>query len=435
MEAPSLFNKDAEESVIGSVLVDPGCFPLLDLTAEHFHIQRHGLIWNVFAKLYQKDVEIDFVTVTDELVRQDKLDYVGGYVYLTSLINNIPTSLNVQNYADIIKDYAARRRLRDTATKMARLAYDKDAEIDKEIGGLMGDLTGSVSVKHGAVHISKYTKELQEEVMERSKDPKEVWGIETGFIDFDRITGGLQKGESLILSGDPGVGKSTWAMQAGFQMAFHKRGGAIYSLEMPGKAVVRRRVSHMAKIPARAMKTGNMTDSFWMEFADAISAIDDLPLYLSDEVSWTIASLRADLARLKALYGIDWAVVDYELLLQDKAKDEIEKTALISAGWKGICRSLDIAGIMIASENKEGMDDDKKKPRLKSGKALRGSGQQFYDADLLLFLTPGMQKNVVVCQFGKGRELEQPKQAFELIHRAGFPAFENAASKNVYLNG
>ncbi len=430
---PELFNRDAELALLGAVLVDPACFLSLDVSAEHFFIQRHGLIWNVFQKLSEKGVEIDFVTVTDELARQEKLDYVGGHAYLATIINNVPSSLGAQVYAAIVREYHARRRLRDLAGKMARLALDKDVEIDKELGGLLGELAGAMTVRRGADHVSRYVEELRAEVTRRSLNPGEVWGISTGFIDFDRITGGLQPGEVLMLSGDPGVGKSMFAMQAGFQMAGKGHPGAIYSLEMAGKAVVRRRASHLARIPARDMKSGKMSPDSWASFDEACRALSGLPLYMSDAVDWTTGGLRADLARLKAIYKIEWYVLDYALLLQDRAENEIEKTGLISAQVKAICRALDLAGIVIVSENKEGMDGGERKPRLKTGKALRGSGQQFYDADLLLFLTPGVQENTVVCQFGKGRELEQPKQAFELIRRTGFPAFENAASKEISL--
>jgi replicative DNA helicase len=271
-----------------------------------------------------------------------------------------------------------------------------------------------------AVHVNQYTRTVIEQAIERMEDPRDVWGIPTGYADFDRITGGLQPGEVLNVSGDPGIGKSIFVDQMGFQMALCDRPGVIYTLEMPGEQVVRRRLSYASRMAMREIKTGRFAPERLADLERAVEDINALPLYMSDSVHWSTASLRADLTRLKALREIEWFVLDYAYLLQDgRGLSENDKTGLISAQLKGICRSLRLAGVVILSQNKEGMRE-----KAKTGVGLRGSGQQFYDADLILFLNEiEDEKGAIMVTFGKGRELEESKKGFRLTRIAGFPAF------------
>jgi replicative DNA helicase len=328
-----------------------------------------------------------------------------------------------------VKEFARRRAWRDVAEAIAKVAYDKDSSLELEASGIVDRLLNAVRSEGAATHISYYTAQVLDEVATRRKNPADVWGIPTGFSDFDYITGGLQLSEILYISGEPGVGKSIMADQMGFQMAEAGYPGAIYSLEMPGKQVVRRRFSFQSKVQMRAIKTGRLDDEQYESLLETASAHDSLPLYMSDSVMWTTASLRADLARLKTQYGIQWFVLDYAYLLQDgRNMSENDRTGLVSAYLKAICRSLNIAGIVIHSLNKSGMGGDGSVP---TGQNLRGSGQQFYDTDLLLFLVKSENPNSVMCVFGKGRELDNPKQAFQLHKFSEYPAMGNAvASQN-----
>jgi replicative DNA helicase len=419
----NLFSREAEEAVIGSVLINPVSFTTLGLEPNHFFIQRHGMIWQAFNRLYSSGIAFDFVTLSDELERAGQLHEVGGQAFLTGLINATPSSLHVEDYARTVKDFSHRRIWKRVAEKIAKLAFDKDSDLELEASGLVDELLRAVRVDGAAVHIAEYALRVLEEATQRKEDPKDIWGIPSGFIDFDDITGGLQLGEALYISGKPGIGKSIMAMQMGFQMAAKDYPGAIYSIEMKGEQVVRRRVSADSKISTRTIKTGKMDDRQFAEFLKVVETYEGLPLYLSDAADMTTAIIRADLSRLKIQHGIQWFVLDYAYLLRDgEGLSETDRTGLISSYMKAICRSLNLAGVIIHSLNKEGMQG------VPEGKNIRGSGQQFYDTDLLLFLVEDDKNpNIVKCIFGKGRELEQPKQSFKLHKLEGFPALANAA--------
>lgn len=428
---PEMFSTQAEESLIGAVLINPGCFSEMKVQPGDFFIRRLGWVWSAFEHLYNLEKAIDYLTVSEELERAGKLKELGGPAYLTSLINNTPSSLHAAEYADTVKDFARRRQWLEIASQTAKLAYNLEANLDLEASLVIDKLLKAIRAEGAAVHISEYIDQVLTEAYERQANPIEIWGIPTGFIDFDRITGGLQPSEILYISGEPGVGKSMLADQMGAQMAEGGHPGAIYSLEMLGKSVARRMISAASKVPTREIKTGKFSGENFNAFLDAAAKKVDLPLFISDSVKWTTASLRADLARLKAQEGIQWFVLDYAYLLQDgQGMSENDRTGLISANMKAICRSLDLAGIVIHSMNKRGMDAG-----TPEGGNLRGNNQQFYDTDLLMFLVKSEQPNTVTCIFGKGRELEQPKQAFDLHKAAGYPLFANAETRIVDLNG
>jgi len=430
-EIPNLYNADAEKALLGSVLINPDIFSTIDVKSDYFFIQRNAEIWNAYINLYLRDVSIDFETVSDELDRMGWLSQIGGPAYLSTLLTITPTSLHAESYAQIIKDYAKRRNLLNIANKIATISYDKDSVLEDKLPILIDDITKVVAKSNGAEHWKVYLDELYDDIHFRISNPKEIWGIPTGYRTFDKITGGLQKGEILLLSGKPGVGKSIWAMQAGEQMSSVSP-GAIYSVEMPGIQTVRRDLSANSGVESRKMKTGNISDEEMTSILDSFDRLNKLPIYMSDSSNWSTSELRADLQRLKLKYGIEWFIFDYMFLASDGMQmSETERTSLLSRNFKLICRQLKLAGIVIHSMRKQGME--KTQPEQQE---LRSSGQVSYDADLICFvnefipmcpedqsITPADRLNLRTFTFGKGRELEQPKQYIHMVKRPNIPSF------------
>jgi replicative DNA helicase len=289
----------------------------------------------------------------------------------------------------------------------------------------------------GGVHWGKYLKDLYEEIEDRFQNPREIWGIPTRFSDFDFITGGLQSGESVVISGNPGIGKSMLTFQMCTQLA-ETVAGAVYSLEMSGVAVSRRALSAITNVKSRNLKKGTLEPDDWSEIAGGISKLDKLPIIMSDNPNWTTAALQSDLFRLKRDYGVKWFMVDYMTLLGDaRSGEEYERLGDISRAIKLICRRLDLAGLLIHSMTKSGMDS-----AIPSLTALRGEAGVSFDADLILFLTKfvpqndddhsipaGEQENMRTLIFGKGRELENPRKYIHLVKSPDYPNFREYAQK------
>jgi len=434
-EPKPLFSKEAEEALIGALLIDPGALLMLDLNANDVYIQRHRWVLEAMQSLASRRVNPDIVTLCDELDRRGQLQECGGVVYLVGLISSTPTSLGLENYAGIVSDYARRRRILQAANDLAKEAYAAGAP---DVSNIIETLAGAVGGDRGAEHWSGAIDRLYQQVEERSKNPQDIWGIETGYLDFDRITGGLQPGEVLYIGGEPGIGKSILAAGMGVGMAKRGHPGAIYSLEMRDLQVTRRAVSAIAEVDTRHLKSGRLNPDEWSAFIAAADTAHRYPIYLSDDTSLNTGKLRADLARLKMLYHIEWFVLDYLFLVEEpsggkRELDDNERTSTISRRVKAIVQDLGIAGITVNSVTKEGMGDD-----APNQKRLRGSGQMIHDADLVGFLTRHIpnKKNwetedarLRTFTFVKGRELEGAG-AFHLVKCEHYPAFLNYDNKH-----
>lgn len=403
----------AEESLVGAALVDSRVLDLVDIQPDEFFIQRHGMIWSALLNLKSSGMTPDFVTVGNALNACGNLETVGGPAYLAKLIGDTPSSMGAANYARIVKDKASRRRVIRIASEMAKTAYDEDSQLEEKISRSMADLTAASCVAQGAVHWAHFLRQAYDFVDERHAHPGGVWGIPTGFKDYDILTGGLQLTELLLIAGKAGVGKSIVAMQMAQQIAETGEPGALYSLEMLGKTIGVRALSASSGISSRTLKSGSMTADQWPQFAQAVETQETYPIYMSDNDYWTTGGLRADLARLKRKHGIRWFIVDYSYLVADGqgVLNETERTQIVIAALKGICKSLELAGIVIHSLNKLG--------------ELRGSGQVRYDADVVLFITAPdeLHPENIRCTFEKGRELDEQSKHFDLVRMQGVPKY------------
>lgn len=436
MDTALPYSKDAEHALIGSVLIDPSQFIEIDLEPEEFYITRNRFIWEAIGGIVKRGHTPDFVVVCEELERREHMAEIGGQAYLMQLMSHTPTSLHAGQYADIIREKAKRRDLILLASDMARAANDDKLNLEQKTPEFIQRIADASRLKRGAVHISNFVSELYDEVDERSKDPKEIWGIETGFPIMDRVTGGLQPGEIMLLSGKPGLGKSIYVMQMACQLAEHSP-GAVYSLEMTGRAITRRMVSSIGKIPTRNMKTGRMSETDWPLFTNAVEKLSSLPVYMDANDGWTTTSLRADLARLKAQHGVKWFVLDYMFLLKDGlGLDDTARTTMMAEGLKSIVRGLDLTAVVVHSMNKAGMAAD-----MPQQENLGGSARVPYSGDIVVFINdfmpfsnaekefkslhdPEYLSRFRTLTFGKGRELENPKKYIHLEKKDTFPAFE-----------
>ena len=412
------YSLDAEEACLGTVLLNPSDALTIHLQTDDFYLHKHQFIWDAMIHLRAKSYGIDVTTLAEELNRMGKLDEIGGPAFLAKLVME-SSPFNLETYAQIILDKSGRRKVIQAAGELTKAAYDESQAIDNAVITATSRLTGSITPHGSAKHLSHYVKQLMDDVEFRAQNPDDIFGIETGVLDFDKITGGLQPGEVLYIGGEPGIGKSILSMQMGIGMATHKHPGVIYSLEMRGLSVARRIVSEIGEIDTRKLKSGKLLDADWPIYTQACEIAASLPVFMSDDSYWTMGGLRADMARLKQQNKIEWFVLDYLLLVSDgEGKlDEIERSALLSKRVKMLTKEFDLAGITVNSVTKDGAD-------------IRGSNQVKHDADVIMMLVDhqpelGQKKmpNMRTAIFKKGRELQEPKTYFHLVKADSFPAF------------
>lgn len=439
MNTPAIiYSETAEQNVLGALLINPDAAQDLTLRPDDFYIDRHRVIYQTITGLSARGVTPDFVTVVSSLDKQGKLSEIGGPAYLTQLANYDGFSFLAGQYSQTLSDYGRRRRALAEASKLATAAYDLSCDFSEQVGDIVHGLTMDVSARRGALPVSYYVDDLFQDVQNNIANPRgEIWGMKTGFSYYDKVTGGLQDkdGELLLVAGEPNVGKSIMVMQMAFELAINGYPGVIYSLEMRARQVMRRTISGLARFETRKLKTGQMNEQEINEFIRKCESTAGLNLYLSDESYMTTDDIRADVARLKSRYGIRWFALDYLYLLADgQGMKETERTTMVSNNLKRICRNFEVAGIVISSVSKAGMDGKET-----SGKStIRGSGQQIHDADVVLFVREHQPESfepkdahMRTISFEKGRELDTIKGYFNLYKHDGFPYFENVTKKEL----
>src|SRR6266545_2064897 len=205
-------SREAEEAVVGAVFINPEVYYDVAqfLAADDFYIHRHRWIWEAYTSLHEQRIPIDLLTVSDELERRGQLSEVGGPAYLTSLVNQVPSSLNAESYGHIVEGYAVRRKMINAANKIASIAYNERTSVDD----VMDEAEKAVfnvserRLKHDLQPISSVLSEYYDRIDDLAKRPEEFYGVPTGFIDLDKMLTGLQPSDLLIIAGRPGQGKT-----------------------------------------------------------------------------------------------------------------------------------------------------------------------------------------------------------------------------------
>jgi replicative DNA helicase len=376
-------NVEAERAVLGSLLINPYSIHEVGwLKSEHFYIAKNQWVWSAMLALMERNVPIDIVTLNEELARMDRLEEIGA-TYTTMLINQSPASYNVEHYARIVMEYAQRRTDLQIANAIAIGAYGSG--VDR--AHMIDLLTKNSGNSAGALPVKDLLSAFYDEIVERSKSPRDVWGISTGLSALDHATGGLQKQQTTMLAGPPGIGKTTLLIQLMLEGA--KQGGrvGIYELEMDTPRLLARITSMLTGISIRDMKSGRM-ENHWENFNKGLTRLEPLALYICDNPVMDTAQIRADVARLKARHGLDLIGLDYLNLLTDHDSDDDNKNTTAKAvRFRQICREFDVSGLSVQSITKEGM-----RALMPTLADMSGPAEVAFSADNVFFMTQDAEK-------------------------------------------
>lgn len=379
-------SREAEEAVIGSILINPEVYfdVAVFLRNEDFYIHRNCWIWSAIAQLHSARTPIDLLTVSDELERQGKLAEMGGSAYLTSLINQVPTSLNAESYGRIVQANATRRKLIHAANMIASLGYSGDdiatitaqavTELEKAVSDFMGD-----GLKHISVPMSR--------VYDRMVDATEkgiVPGIPTEIGNLDTILKNLKPGAMIIVAGRPGTGKTAFKLSAAKNVALQGKRVAIFTLEMPDEQIYERLASNETGIALDKIQDGRLTEDEWQKVNAATEVFEKSQIFMDDTPAITPAQIEARCRRLMMQYGpLDLVVVDYLQIMDadGKTSNRTEEVSAISRGLKNVCRRLNVPFLVGAQINREA-EKENRRPRMSD---LRESGSIEADSDIVIF--------------------------------------------------
>ncbi|MBN1429816.1 MAG: replicative DNA helicase [Anaerolineae bacterium] len=430
---------EAEEAVLGAILVNPeALFEVLPfLKAEDFFIVRHAWIWDAMLSLHERRDPLDYLTIVSELEQIGKLAEIGGAAYILSLINKTPSSLNVEGYGRIVERMALRRRLIDAAQQVARVAHSDETDIDEVINRAeqaVFEVTERRLV-HDLVPIKNAASEYFDHISFLARHQEMVMGVPSGFIDLDRLLGGLQKSDLVIIAARPGMGKSSMLNSIVMNAARLNQRVALFSLEMSNEQLVQRFISGITHIPSHKLREGKLDDRDWAEFVQATEDISRLPIHLDDTPALSTQELRSKARRLHLEYGLSLIVVDYLQLMTTPLRSEnrVQEISYISRSLKQLARELNVPLISAAQLSRAVEQRTDKRPLLSD---LRESGSIEQDADVVMFIyrdayynpdTPdGDRTEIQIAKHRNG-----PTGVVDLIFIPELTQFQNAARVSV----
>ena len=319
-------NPEAEQAVLGSVLIDPDAIIKIAafLKAEDFYQEKNGWIYQAVLDLHERREPADFVTVCDELERRRQLDEVGGAAYVMDLINAVPTAIHVEHYGHIVERTSVLRKLIRAAGQIAQLAYEETTEDVGEVVDRAEQIIFGVAEARAAAR--SLARALDHgRVIDRIDylyhHRGEILGVPTGFKLLDKMLGGLQKSDLVILAARPGVGKTSPGDLAGAERGPQVRqaGGRLQPGDVQrtvGAAHARRRDRHRLAAAAPGRHPG---EDDWHRLMEAAGALSEAPIYIDDTPAVSTLELRTKARRLYAEHGLDLVVVDYlQLMSSDR---------------------------------------------------------------------------------------------------------------------
>ena len=383
---------EAEESVLGSVLIDGECMTRLVplLKGGDFYRERNQLCFDAAMALFQRDQAVDQVTLAGELARTEKLDLVGGMAYLSHLVSITPTSVHAEDYAQAVSRTSNMRRLIDAGSRITALGYNDTADMEatmREAEDALFAVRGA-SQTRGFVSLREiYDQYLQDQADAASSLEPAGMPIMTGFPDLDEYLGGLQRADMIILGARPSMGKSSLALNMAVNAAKAGQTCGIFSLEMTREQLAMRILSSEANIDSHRLRLGLYTHNEESRIIDAIGMLSDLPVFIDDTPYQGMVEMRGKARRLALEKGLDLLVVDYLQLVQGKQRwgqsNRVQETTEISRELKGLAGDLKVALIACSQLNRMVENRPNNRPRLSD---LRDSGSIEQDADVVMFI-------------------------------------------------
>jgi replicative DNA helicase len=400
---------ELEQATLGSLLADIEAVSAaiqIHLRADDFYSRANMRIYEAVLSLDAKGLRPDIQTVVQELKQLGKLDEAGGASYVSSLTTVIPSSANIDYYAQMVKNYSLKRSLLKVASQMSVNAYDesKDSrEALEEVQQSIFELTDDRQV-FSARKIREVLKETIELLDNAMKLKNSITGIPSGFEKLDQMTSGFQRDEFIIIGARPSVGKTAVALNMASHMAFHKKiPTAFFSLEMSDIALVQRLISSEASVRMQNLRGGFLSGEDYRKVVNIMSVIYDSPFYIVDMPNMKLLDLRTQARKLKSQQQVEIIFIDYLGLIghENNALPRHERFSEISRSLKSLARELHIPVVVMCQLTREAQNET---PTLAN---LRDSGSIEQDADLVLLLNRELPK--------KSKKDDEPQQIVDTI--------------------
>jgi replicative DNA helicase len=405
---------ELERAALGSLLQDAEAVAeviQLHLRPGDFYSRANQRIYEAVLSLDNKGVRSDIQSVVQELRQLGKLDEAGGAAYVSSLTTVIPTSANIEYYAQSVQNYSLRRALLRVASEIGVKAYDESKEsrvVLEEIQQSIFDLSDDRQLFsfHKIVDVLKKTVDIIDNAY-RTK--KAITGISTGFGRLDEMTSGFQPSDFIVIGARPSVGKTALALNMASHMAFHHNiPTAFFSLEMSDVALTQRLISSEAQVEGNKLRSGYLSSSDFRNILEVAGKMSEAPFYIVDMPNMKLLDLRSQARKLRSQQQVEIMFVDYLGLIghENNSMPRHEQVSEISRSLKSLARELGIPLVVLCQLNRENERSGKGEPPTLAN--LRDSGSIEQDADLVLFLHRDLAKK-------KKEPEEQEKTPLDII--------------------
>lgn len=428
-------NNDAERSVLGSALLNKDAlFDVIEIVSpEDFYNKANQEIFDTMRDMYNAGKACDIVTVTEEMKKRGTLSACGGSAYISALTSEIPSTANAAEYAKIIAEEAALRRLIQASEEIREGCFDrKDTsdnimdEAEKKIfaiaeSGQKRDYTSIKDVMFADVDI----------ISKRSMENGSLTGVPTGFRDLDNKLGGLQKSDLIIVAARPGMGKTAFALNVAMNAA--EKGGAhvlVFSMEMSKEQLGQRLISMRANVDMEDISKGNVQGDRWHEIIMASETIGQCDINIDDTPNPSVYEIRNKCRRMKADRGLDLIVVDYLQLMIGKADNVVQEVSQLTRSFKLLAREMNCPVLLLSQLSR--LPDQRVNNHRPVLSDLRDSGSIEQDADVVLFLYRDDYYNKEsekpgVCEVNVAKHRNGPPGEVDLTWVARYTKFSDRA--------
>ncbi len=430
---------EAEQAILGGLLLNNSAWDDVAerVGARDFYRKAHRQIFDVIAQLVEEENPCDLVTVSQALTNLGQLDDIGGMTYLSELARNTPSAANITAYAEIVRERSILRQLIKVSHDVANNAFNPEGRKSLEILDLAESSIFEIAEQQkkgsGPQDIKSVLKKTVDRIDELYKNKSAITGVTTGFDELDKMTGGLQPADMIVIAGRPSMGKTTFAMNLCENVAI-KAGKPVlvFSMEMPADSIVMRMLASLGRINQTSIRSGQLEKDDWPRITSAIHMLSEQKFFIDDTPALSPLEMRARARRVARECGgeLGAIMVDYLQLMQVPGVDNrVNEISEISRSLKGIAKELNCPVLALSQLNRSLEQRPNKRPVMSD---LRESGAIEQDADLIAFLyrdevynKESNEKGVAEVIIGKQRN--GPIGTVRLAFQGQFSRFDDLA--------
>ena len=385
---------EAEQALIGGIIINLKSWNMISnyIHVNDFYRKEHKKIYKVISHLILHEKPIDIITVKEKLERENVISSIGGLNYLIELSKNIPSSANIITYAEIVKEKSLLRKIIMESENIIENAFNsknKTAKmiLDEAEYAIFNMVKKKTKESENPQNINSILNKTINKIEKLYLSPAEIIGLPTGFIDFDKMTNGLQKSDLIIIAGRPSMGKTTFSMNIVENVIADKKKMVLFfSMEMPAESLTIKLLSSISKIKQNDIKTGSISNNDWPRLSSAIEHLSSTKLLIDDTGELSLIDIRSKIRKVIREYGkLNLIVIDYLQLIRILNLNENRTTevSLISRSLKILAREINIPIIVLSQLNRSLEQRTNKRPYMSD---LRESGSIEQDADLIVFI-------------------------------------------------